>query len=202
MAVQTFDSQILAQAGISPTGVTDEAASSFPVHEDAQLMLDQLYVTPDVPLNCSRPLDWLAKDGVLHDDTSLYTGRVPFACPWKTTPLTFHMLRKLASSLMVVLSAAGARAQALQAVWGQCGGTGWSGPTACVSGAYCFQQNQWYYQCLPGTATSSSSTSNVASSTPAATQPATTLITSVVTTTPVVSSTPAVSGGGCRGGRW
>ncbi|KAK3986185.1 Alpha/Beta hydrolase protein [Cladorrhinum sp. PSN332] len=32
--------------------------------------------------------------------------------------------------------------------WGQCGGIGWNGPTACVSGTTCNKINDWYFQCL------------------------------------------------------
>jgi hypothetical protein len=35
-----------------------------------------------------------------------------------------------------------------QTQYGQCGGTGWSGPTGCVSPFTCRCQNQWYCQCL------------------------------------------------------
>ncbi|KAF3385637.1 Endoglucanase-5 [Penicillium rolfsii] len=35
-----------------------------------------------------------------------------------------------------------------QTIYGQCGGSGWTGPTACASGSTCKQQNQWYSQCL------------------------------------------------------
>ncbi|KAH7104036.1 glycosyl hydrolase [Auriculariales sp. MPI-PUGE-AT-0066] len=34
------------------------------------------------------------------------------------------------------------------AMWGQCGGTGWTGPTCCVSGSTCTYSNQYYSQCL------------------------------------------------------
>ncbi|KAK0463815.1 mannanase [Desarmillaria tabescens] len=46
--------------------------------------------------------------------------------------------------------------------WGQCGGIGWTGETTCISGTVCTVLNDWYYQCLPGTATSTtiSSTSH------------------------------------------
>ncbi|EKM81377.1 hypothetical protein AGABI1DRAFT_113024 [Agaricus bisporus var. burnettii JB137-S8] len=37
--------------------------------------------------------------------------------------------------------------------WGQCGGNGWTGPTSCVSGYTCVEQNEWYSQCIPGTVT-------------------------------------------------
>ncbi|KAF7432982.1 hypothetical protein PC9H_004926 [Pleurotus ostreatus] len=33
--------------------------------------------------------------------------------------------------------------------WGQCGGQGWTGPTACVSGYTCTVSNPYYSQCLP-----------------------------------------------------
>ncbi|KAJ7615569.1 cellobiohydrolaseII [Roridomyces roridus] len=35
------------------------------------------------------------------------------------------------------------------AVWSQCGGTGWTGATTCVSGATCTFSNPFYSQCLP-----------------------------------------------------
>jgi cellulase len=35
-----------------------------------------------------------------------------------------------------------------QTHWGQCGGTGWMGPTVCASPYTCQTQNQWYSQCL------------------------------------------------------
>lgn len=36
----------------------------------------------------------------------------------------------------------------LQTKWGQCGGTGYTGPTACVAGSTCVVSNQYYSQCL------------------------------------------------------
>ena len=35
-----------------------------------------------------------------------------------------------------------------QTKWGQCGGTGWTGPTVCASGSTCTYSNPWYSQCL------------------------------------------------------
>jgi len=32
--------------------------------------------------------------------------------------------------------------------YGQCGGTGWTGPTTCASGSTCTYSNAWYSQCL------------------------------------------------------
>ncbi|CAG7853260.1 Endo-1,4-beta-xylanase B Short=Xylanase B; AltName: Full=1,4-beta-D-xylan xylanohydrolase B; Flags: Precursor [Serendipita indica DSM 11827] len=34
------------------------------------------------------------------------------------------------------------------AIWGQCGGQGWNGPTCCQSGTTCKYSNPWYSQCL------------------------------------------------------
>lgn len=36
-----------------------------------------------------------------------------------------------------------------QSVYGQCGGTGWSGATACNTQATCISLNPWYSQCVP-----------------------------------------------------
>ncbi|RHZ68344.1 hypothetical protein CDV55_106613 [Aspergillus turcosus] len=39
-------------------------------------------------------------------------------------------------------------AGATQSKWGQCDGSGWTGPTACASGSTCSSVNPWYSQCL------------------------------------------------------
>lgn len=98
-----------------------------------------------------------------------------------------------------------ASAVAQQSLWGQCGGIGWSGLTTCVSGSHCERLNDYYYQCLPGaasttstpstTSTAISSTSNTGSLT---TSVVTTLTTSIVTTTTTTSTggttCPAIPG--------
>ncbi|CAE6464830.1 unnamed protein product [Rhizoctonia solani] len=38
-------------------------------------------------------------------------------------------------------------------LYGQCGGISWTGETTCVSGATCVYSNEYYSQCLPGAAT-------------------------------------------------
>ncbi|GMF07823.1 unnamed protein product [Ambrosiozyma monospora] len=43
-------------------------------------------------------------------------------------------------------AAAGSAAQ----LYGQCGGSMWTGPTQCASGASCYSINPYYYQCTPG----------------------------------------------------
>ncbi|EAW06989.1 putative endo-1,4-beta-xylanase [Aspergillus clavatus NRRL 1] len=42
----------------------------------------------------------------------------------------------------------GATTTGVSQKWGQCGGSGWNGPTTCVSGTTCQKQNDWYSQCL------------------------------------------------------
>ncbi|KAH8177433.1 glycosyl hydrolase family 10 domain-containing protein [Sarocladium implicatum] len=53
--------------------------------------------------------------------------------------------------LALLLSLAPAAVLAQSPVWGQCGGSGWSGSKTCVSGSVCTVQNEWYSQCIPGT---------------------------------------------------
>jgi endo-1,4-beta-xylanase len=82
--------------------------------------------------------------------------------------------------LLAVVSLALATQGALGvAVYGQCGGQGYSGSTVCDSGSTCVYSNDWYSQCLPGTGgggggttTASSSTATVTSSTSAPTSTA------------------------------
>ncbi|KAH9944358.1 alpha/beta-hydrolase [Epithele typhae] len=73
-------------------------------------------------------------------------------------------------SLKLFVSLALASVAAAQsAVYGQCGGIGWSGPTTCVAGSTCSVINAYYSQCLPGAASSSTvatSTSTSSGSTP------------------------------------
>ncbi|KAI0648710.1 endoglucanase [Trametes meyenii] len=45
------------------------------------------------------------------------------------------------------------------AVWGQCGGIGFSGDTTCDSGSACVELNDYYSQCQPGASTPTSTSS-------------------------------------------
>ncbi|KAL9048488.1 MAG: hypothetical protein Q9162_007703 [Coniocarpon cinnabarinum] len=78
----------------------------------------------------------------------------------------------------VALAAALASAAAAQqSVYGQCGGTGWSGATTCAAGSTCVMLNPYYSQCQPGVASSTLATSTVPATTtrlPATTAPSTT----------------------------
>jgi hypothetical protein len=79
---------------------------------------------------------------------------------------------------LAAVTAAGS-AYAQSSAYGQCGGTGWSGSTTCVSGYSCQRQSDYYYQCLPGTATT----------------------TRVSTTTSKAGGSSPTSGGGSSSGR-
>lgn len=61
-------------------------------------------------------------------------------------------------------------AVAQQPMYAQCGGIGWTGGTACVSGAVCTKLNDYYSQCLPGSGSSTtappSSSTNTTTSKP------------------------------------
>lgn len=73
---------------------------------------------------------------------------------------------------------------AQQPVWAQCGGISWTGGTTCVSGTTCVKLNDYYYQCQPGSATSSSQASIT-------TTPTTTTGTGVVSTTTTSTASAA-----------
>ncbi|KAM5544881.1 hypothetical protein V8D89_001779 [Ganoderma adspersum] len=55
---------------------------------------------------------------------------------------------------------------AQQPVWAQCGGIGWTGETTCIDGAVCTKQNDYYSQCLPGTATTAPATTTSTATAP------------------------------------
>ncbi|KAH6716211.1 glycoside hydrolase family 5 protein, partial [Leptodontidium sp. MPI-SDFR-AT-0119] len=68
--------------------------------------------------------------------------------------------------------------------WGQCGGLGFGGPTTCTVGYYCYYNNPYYSQCIPGTGSSVSSSSSKTS---------TTLSTQVSTSTSTKASSSTAS---------
>ncbi|KXN84735.1 Endoglucanase 3 [Leucoagaricus sp. SymC.cos] len=53
-----------------------------------------------------------------------------------------------------------------QPVYAQCGGNGWSGDTTCVSGAVCTKLNDYYSQCLLGSATTTTNPGSPTTSAP------------------------------------
>ncbi|KAA8570500.1 hypothetical protein EYC84_002769 [Monilinia fructicola] len=85
---------------------------------------------------------------------------------------------------------------AQQAVYGQCGGIGWTGATTCTPGSTCVYQNAYYSQCLPdaaGSTSSSKTTSVLTTSKTSTTLTSTTKLSSTSTsTTKSPTSTAAV----------
>ncbi|KAI0538718.1 carbohydrate-binding module family 1 protein [Xylaria digitata] len=90
----------------------------------------------------------------------------------------------------VYLFGGGAIAQ--QQAWGQCGGINWGGPYTCVSGYICSVLNDYYSQCIPGTATTSSASSTT--TTTGTTTRASTTLSTATTMTGTATTTAAGSG--------
>ncbi|KAK6354629.1 hypothetical protein TWF696_003769 [Orbilia brochopaga] len=90
--------------------------------------------------------------------------------------------------LVAVGLAASAAAQ--QTAYGQCGGQGWTGPTNCVSGYTCVSSNDFYSQCVPGAAaTTSTKTSSTKTTKTATTKTTTTKTSSTKSSTTKTSKT-------------
>ncbi|KAI1794184.1 CEL4a mannanase [Ganoderma leucocontextum] len=85
-----------------------------------------------------------------------------------------------ASGLVALAVALAPLVTAAAPEWGQCGGIGWTGDTACVAGTVCTVQNPYYSQCLPGT----SVPTTTAPSTPTSVPSTTTTSASGTTTAP------------------
>jgi pyruvate/2-oxoglutarate dehydrogenase complex dihydrolipoamide acyltransferase (E2) component len=69
---------------------------------------------------------------------------------------------------LAAMTAAGS-ASASVSGYGQCGGgSNWTGETACASGFSCQKQNDWYSQCVPGTAAPTKAAATKAAPTKAA----------------------------------
>lgn len=73
------------------------------------------------------------------------------------------------SALAALVAILPAFVEAQSQLYAQCGGIGWSGATTCVSGATCTVLNDYYSQCLPGSAASTTVVTSKSSSTASAT---------------------------------
>ncbi|KAI0329405.1 hypothetical protein GY45DRAFT_1324998 [Cubamyces sp. BRFM 1775] len=100
------------------------------------------------------------------------------------------MFRGVLVALSTVVFASQVFAQA--PIWGQCGGIGWTGSTTCAAGSVCTVQNDYYSQCIPGSA-SESSTVPITTITPTPTTPPTTTVPQGPTTTSSSVATPTGS---------
>ncbi|KAJ7940206.1 cellobiohydrolase II [Mycena leptocephala] len=71
------------------------------------------------------------------------------------------------TSLVALVAILPAFVNAQAAVWGQCGGIGFTGPTTCVAGATCTVNNAYYSQCLPNSTggTTTTPTTTISSTT-------------------------------------
>ena len=103
----------------------------------------------------------------------------------------------------------GSSAVAQSGAWEQCGGIGWTGATSCVSGYYCIDYNDYYYQCIPGTASSSAASTSAppkTSTTMAKTSTTMATTSAPIKTTTATSSAPVTStsspGGDDEGFEW
>ncbi|QRV95709.1 Cellulase (glycosyl hydrolase family 5 protein) [Ceratobasidium sp. AG-Ba] len=90
-------------------------------------------------------------------------------------------MKHLACALSALAAAGYVSAQ--QPLYAQCGGKNWTGGTTCVSGSTCTIVNDYYYQCLPG------------SSSPTTTKAGTT----IKPTTTVTSTAPSSTNSLCSG---
>ncbi|MCJ1432836.1 hypothetical protein MMC27_002194 [Xylographa pallens] len=80
-----------------------------------------------------------------------------------------------------------------QSSYGQCAGSGYTGPTLCPASQYCTTENAYYAQCTPGTAPGTTTAKSSVITTTA--KPiSTTLVVSTVTATTTAVSTPPTSG--------
>ncbi|QRV72536.1 carbohydrate esterase family 16 protein [Ceratobasidium sp. AG-Ba] len=107
------------------------------------------------------------------------------------------MTPRVSALSVVVCAVVVASVAAQQSAWGQCGGIGWTGGTTCVSGYYCYKQNDYYYQCIPGVASTTSKPPSTTSTTPVSTtKPTTTAVstTSKTSTATISSGVPSPSG--------
>ncbi|KAI5776570.1 carbohydrate esterase family 15 protein [Geopyxis carbonaria] len=95
-----------------------------------------------------------------------------------------HTLHILAGMLLAV------PALSQSAVWGQCGGIGFTGATSCVTGTACIKLNDYYSQCQPSSASSSSATTSAPAATTSAPAATTTAATSAC---PALPSNPALT---------
>ncbi|KAJ3563523.1 hypothetical protein NP233_g8894 [Leucocoprinus birnbaumii] len=93
-------------------------------------------------------------------------------------------------SLVALVLALPALAQ--QQTWGQCGGIGWTGPTTCAAGNVCTKLNDYYSQCIPGAAPTTTAAPTTAPTTAPTSAPTTALPTTTGGSAPAPSGCPAI----------
>ncbi|CAG9984859.1 unnamed protein product [Clonostachys byssicola] len=90
-----------------------------------------------------------------YDDISIGSSRVGCGTSQVSSTTTRTTLSTSTTGITSVPSATTTKSSAAptstsagQVKYGQCGGTGWTGPTTCESGSTCTYVNDWYSQCL------------------------------------------------------
>ncbi|OKL57012.1 putative mannan endo-1,4-beta-mannosidase F [Talaromyces atroroseus] len=103
-------------------------------------------------------------------------------------------MKAIALLVFTLLGCSTVSAQTVGA-YGQCGGSGYSGSTVCISGYVCTYENAFYSQCVPGTTTLATTTTS-SSSTVSSSSSTTTKSTSISSSIPKSTSTgfPSVNG--------
>ncbi|KAJ3933601.1 MAG: hypothetical protein NXY57DRAFT_959796 [Lentinula lateritia] len=66
-----------------------------------------------------------------------------------TTTTTISSTTSSHSTTTSTTSSSSPTSTSTASAYGQCGGSGWTGPTACVAGYTCVAQNTFYSQCIP-----------------------------------------------------
>lgn len=70
--------------------------------------------------------------------------------PFPTTSTRLYLLNMKSTLYALAAASTVGSAYAQGQAYAQCGGSGWSGSTSCVSGYTCQKTNEYYSQCLPG----------------------------------------------------
>ncbi|CAE6387439.1 unnamed protein product, partial [Rhizoctonia solani] len=92
---------------------------------------------------------------ILYPPLTSYTipGPRPFTCDGSTAttatvPAGATNTTKTTAAATTTTTSAAPTSSGTVAKYGQCGGTGWTGATACASGLTCTKINDYYHQCL------------------------------------------------------
>ncbi|EPS39826.1 hypothetical protein H072_6315 [Dactylellina haptotyla CBS 200.50] len=97
------------------------------------------------------------------------------------------------SAVLLTTSALAVLAAAQQTAYGQCGGQGWTGATSCVSGYTCTYSNDFYSQCVPGTAATTASTKTTTTKSTTTSKTTTTKTSTTKTSTTKTSTTKSTT---------
>jgi xyloglucan-specific exo-beta-1,4-glucanase len=89
--------------------------------------------------------------GVLWAQGALSGGNSPIQSSTSTkgsTPTSTSLVPRSTTLITRTTSSAPSTGTGVALPWGQCGGTGWTGPTQCEAPYTCKVQNEWYSQCV------------------------------------------------------